>query len=123
MPIFITYQNMAHHPLIILWQLFTALSASIAIMELAYYLCLGKPSAAFKVVGGTYTLGIYGLQSIVRGRIFVKFIHFSLTQESLVISDFKITPLLGIASTSLCYYLTIWLKRYRITNFLLYGNQ
>lgn len=124
-PILITYQNMAHHPLIILWQLVTALSASIAIMGLAYYLCLGKLTTAFKVVGGagTYTLGIYGLQSIVLGRIFVKFIHFDLTQESFVISDFVIIPLLGIASTILCYYLTIWMKRYRITNLILFGNQ
>lgn len=124
-PILITYSNIMSQPQIITWQLITALSASLAIIGIAFYICDNKPFAAFKAVGGVgkYTLGIYGLQTIVLEKTIQKIIHLDLTSIPYAISDFIIIPIIGIATTIGCYYITVWLKRYKTTNLLLFGNQ
>jgi len=72
---------------------------------------------------GTYTLGIYGLQSIILQRIFVSYIHFNTLAIPYYITDFVIVPFIGLFSTLICYYFVLVLKRNKVINLLMFGNQ
>lgn len=91
-PILLTYSNMLHEPLVILWQFVTALCATLAILGGAEVLCRYFHGGAMQWVGkvGTTTLGIYVLQSIVLARIFAHYIHFDLMNLPQWISDYVI---------------------------------
>lgn len=123
-PILLTYSNLLHEPLVILWQFVTALSASLAILGGAEMLCRrhhGRVMLWFGKVGTT-TLGIYGLQSIVLQQIFPHYIHFDLTTLPQWFSDYFILSVIGIIATLLCYWLVLLLRRNQWTNVLLLGG-
>lgn len=124
-PLLINYENLMTMPQVMVWEFFTALTGALAVMGTVYYLCKAFDNRFFRAIGkvGFYTLGIYGLQSVVLQRIFVKYIHVDMMSFPFWLGDGVVIPLLGIASTLVCYALTLWLKRYRIANFLLFGGQ
>lgn len=72
---------------------------------------------------GTYTLGIYGLQSIIFERLFVNYLHFDLTSLPVWISDYLIAPMIGLFSVLTCYYCILVTKRVKVLNLFMFGNQ
>lgn len=124
-PILITWQSLQDSPVDILWQLLTALAASLAVIGLSYYFCRLPYKKLLQSMGrcGCYTLGIYGIQTLVLEKIVTPYIHLNLTMLPFWLGDFIVTPLLGILATVVCYWLVLWLKRYRIANILLFGGQ
>lgn len=124
-PVLLTYHNMLNESQIIVWQLFTALSASVAVIGIAFYSCQfykGRMMCAIGKLGGV-TLGVYGLQTIVLEKIFRRYIHFDLSNIPFFISDNLIIPCIGIAATIICYWLVIYFKRFHWANILLFGGQ
>ena len=94
------------------WQLFSqfvsGLFGSLSLIGISYYFCLWFKDDNFLVKKmaevGTYTLGIYGLQSIILQRIFVKYVHFDTLFLSNWITDFIIVPSIALFSVIFCYY-------------------
>lgn len=123
-PILLTYSNMLHEPLVILWQFVTALCASLAILGGAELLCRHCHGRVIQWFGklGTTTLGIYGLQSIVLQQICLHYIHLNLTTLPQWFSDFVIVPVIGIVATLVCYWLVLLLRRNHWANVLLLGG-
>ena len=72
---------------------------------------------------GTYTLGIYGLQSIILQRLFISYLHFNTMFLPYWITDFIIVPLIGLFTVITCYYCILALKRVKIINLLMLGNK
>ena len=71
---------------------------------------------------GIFTLGIYGTQVLVLENIVKNIIHIDASTFS-QIGDLLLTPSIGIMSTIFCYYLVVFLKRYKWCNTLLFGGQ
>lgn len=113
------------------WQLFSqfvsGVFGSLSLIGVSYYFCLWFKDDNFLVKKtaevGTYTLGIYGLQSIILQRIFVKYIHFDTLFLSNWITDFIIVPGIALFSVVFCYYCILFLKKSRIINLFFFGNQ
>lgn len=113
------------------WQLFSqfvsGLFGSLSLIGISYYFCLWFKDDNFLVKKmaevGTYTLGIYGLQSIILQRIFVKYVHFDTLFLSNWITDFIIVPSIALFSVIFCYYCILFLKKSRIINLFFFGNQ
>ena len=113
------------------WQLFSqfvsGLFGSLSLIGISYYFCLWFKDDNFLVKKmaevGTYTLGIYGLQSIILQRIFVKYVHFDTLFLSNWITDFIIVPSIALFSVVFCYYCILFLKKSRIINLFFFGNQ
>ena len=113
------------------WQLFSqfvsGLFGSLSLIGVSYYFCLWFKDDNFLVKKmaevGTYTLGIYGLQSIILQRIFVKYVHFDTLFLSNWITDFIIVPSIALFSVIFCYYCILFLKKSRIINLFFFGNQ
>ena len=126
-PKVLTYQVLFSTP----WQLFsqfiTGLSGSLSLFGCICYLCkcFNNDNVIIKKMAelGTYTLGIYGLQSIILQRIFVSYIHFNTLAIPYYITDFVIVPFIGLFSTLICYYFVLVLKRNKVINLLMFGNQ
>ena len=101
------------------WQLFSqfvsGLFGSLSLIGISYYFCLWFKDDNFLVKKmaevGTYTLGIYGLQSIILQRIFVKYVHFDTLFLSNWITDFIIVPSIALFSVIFCYYCILFLKK------------
>ena len=112
------------------WQLFSqfvsGLFGSLSLIGISYYFCLWFKDDNFLVKKmaevGTYTLGIYGLQSIILQRIFVKYVHFDTLFLSNWITDFIIVPSIALFSVIFCYYCILFLKKSRIINLFFFGN-
>lgn len=121
----LTYNIIFNRPQLILWQLSTGLSGSLTVIGVVYYLCKNNDHGIIQWIAkvGTYTLGIYGVQTIVLIRIFDAFIQIDATNYPYWLGDFVITPIIGIISTIICYYLTVWLSKYKYTNLILFGGQ
>jgi len=126
-PQVLTYEVLFHHPLQLPRQYITGLSGSLSLIGCTYYVCKWlKEQAGFinsLAEIGTYTLGIYGLQSIVLQRIFANYIHVNKTLISDWQLDFFIVPCIGLFSVLICFFLIQVLKRGKIINFFLFGNQ
>ena len=124
-PILLTYHNMLNECQIIIWQLFTAISASVTVISIAFYVCNYHKRTVMCAIGklGGKTLGIYGLQTIVLQTVFKRYIHFDLSNIPFLISDDLIIPFIGIATTIICYWLVMYLKRFHWTNIFLFGGQ
>ena len=126
-PQVLTYEVLFHHPLQLPRQYITGLSGSLSLIGCTYYVCRWlKEQAGFinsLAEIGTYTLGIYGLQSIVLQRIFANYIHVNKTLISDWQLDFIIVPCIGLFSVLICVFLIQVLKRGKIMNFFLFGNQ
>ena len=106
-PKVLTYHILFFSP----WQLFSqfvsGLFGSLSLIGVSYYFCLWFKDDNFLVKKmaevGMYTLGIYGLQSIILQRVFVKYIHFDTLHLSNWITDFIIVP--SIALFSVVYFI------------------
>ena len=72
---------------------------------------------------GKYTLGIYGLQSIILQRLFVHYLRINLGFLPEWISDFVIVPTIAIITLLICYFLILYTKKNKILNIFMYGNQ
>ena len=126
-PKVLTYHILFFSP----WQLFSqfvsGLFGSLSLIGVSYYFCLWFKDDNFLVKKmaevGMYTLGIYGLQSIILQRIFVKYIHFDTLHLSNWITDFIIVPSIALFSVIFCYYCILFLKKSRIINLFFFGNQ
>ncbi len=121
----LTYYIIFNQPQLILWQLTTGLSGSLTVIGVVYYLCKNNDHGIIQWIAkvGTYTLGIYGVQTIVLTRIFEAFIQIDATNYPYWLGDYVITPIVGILSTIICYYITAWLSKYKYTNLILFGGQ
>ena len=108
-------------------QYITGLSGSLSLIGCTYYVCKWLKEQTWLINSlaeiGTYTLGIYGLQSIVLQRIFANYIHVNKTLISDWQLDFFIVPCIGLFSVLICFFLIQVLKRGKIMNFFLFGNQ
>ena len=126
-PQVLTYEVLFHHPLQLPRQYITGLSGSLSLIGCTYYVCrwLKEQNRLINNLTeiGTYTLGIYGLQSIVLQRIFANYIHVNKTLISDWQLDFIIVPCIGLFSVLICFFLIQVLKRGKIINFFLFGNQ
>ena len=126
-PKVLTYHILFFSP----WQLFSqfvsGLFGSLSLIGVSYYFCLWFKDDNFLVKKmaevGMYTLGIYGLQSIILQRVFVKYIHFDTLHLSNWITDFIIVPSIALFSVVFCYYCILFLKKSRIINLFFFGNQ
>lgn len=126
-PKVLTYQVLFSTP----WQLFsqfiTGLSGSLSLFGCICYLCkcFNNDNVIIKKMAelGTYTLGIYGLQSIILQRLFISYLHFNTMFLPYWITDFIIVPLIGLFTVITCYYCILALKRVKIINLLMFGNQ
>ena len=100
---------------------------SLSLIGCTYYVCKWLKEQTWLINNlaeiGTYTLGIYGLQSIVLQRIFANYIHVNKTLISDWQLDFFIVPCIGLFSVLICFFLIQVLKRGKIINFFLFGNQ
>lgn len=124
-PVIFSYGTIFHNTWVIPQQIMTGLTGSLAVIGIVYYICRYFHGNIIKKFGkvGQYTLGIYGVQTLVLLRLFRKFFHFNLQGYSSFIGDFIIIPTLGITATIVCYYIVIWLSKSKWTNLLLFGNQ
>lgn len=126
-PQVLTYSVLFHNPFQLPLQYIAGLTGSLSIIGGAFYLCdLFKEKCKyidFLAKMGSFTLGIYGIQSIFLQEILVHFFHISYDGLSDNVLDFVVTPCIGLLSTLLCYFLIQILKRNRIFNLLLFGNQ
>ena len=126
-PQVLTYEVLFHHPLQLPRQYITGLSGSLSLIGCTYYVCKWLKEQTWLINSlaeiGTYTLGIYGLQSIVLQRIFANYIHVNKTLISDWQLDFFIVPCIGLFSVLICVFLIQVLKRGKIINFFLFGNQ
>lgn len=126
-PKVLTYHILFFSP----WQLFSqfvsGLFGSLSLIGVSYYFCLWFKDDNFLVKKmaevGMYTLGIYGLQSIILQRVFVKYIHFDTLHLSNWITDFIIVPSIALFSVVFCYYCILFFKKSRIINLFFFGNQ
>ena len=125
-PQVLTYEVLFHHPLQLPRQYITGLSGSLSLIGCTYYVCrwLKEQNRLINNLAeiGTYTLGIYGLH-IVLQRVFVNYIHVNKTLISDWQLDFFIVPCIGLFSVLICFFLIQVLKRGKIINFFLFGNQ
>lgn len=126
-PKVLTYHVFFHTPWQLPLQLITGLSGSLSLIGCTYYFCkwLGEDSWIVQNVAkiGTYTLGIYGLQSIIPQRLFVNYLHFDLTSLPVWISDLLIVSGIGSFSVFVCYCFILLLRKNKILNLLMFGNQ
>ena len=123
----LTYDIIFNRPQLILWQLSTGLSGALSSIGVVYYICHSfvERGKLINWIGrvGTFTLGIYGVQTIIIERLFHELIQIDATNYPYWLGDFVITPIIGILSTIICYYLTAWLSKYKYTNLILFGGQ
>ena len=126
-PKVLTYQVLFLTPWLFFSQLISGVFGSLALVGITYYFCLWLKDDNWLVKKmadiGTYTLGIYGLQSIILQRIFIKYIHFNTLSLPCWINDFILVPSIGLFSVLFCYYCTLFMKRNKIINLFLFGNQ
>lgn len=124
-PVIFSYDTIFHNTWIIPQQIITGLTGSLAVIGIVYYLCKYFHGSIIKGFGkvGQYTLGIYGIQTLVLLRLCPEIFHFNMKYYPYFIGDFIIIPTLGITATIVCYYLVIWLSKSKWTNLLLFGNQ
>ena len=126
-PQLLTYEVLFRYPPQLLLQYITGLSGSLSLIGCTYYVCKWIRNDSmivnFLAKVGTYTLGIYGLQAIVLQRLMVNYIHISNIFFVYKVLDFIIVPCIGFISMILCYFLIQILKRNKILNILLFGNQ
>ena len=126
-PKVLTYHVLFHTPWQLPLQLITGLSGSLSLIGCTYYFCkwLGEGNWIVQNVAkiGTYTLGIYGLQSIILQRLFVNYLHFDLIFLPVWISDYLIVPVIGLVSVFISYYCILATKRVKVLNLFMYGNQ
>lgn len=126
-PKVLTYHILFFTPWQIFSQLFSGVFGSLSLIGVSYYFCLWLCSDNFLVKKmaevGTYTLGIYGLQSILLQRVFTNYFHFNTLSLSNWVTDFIILPIIGLFSVFCCYYCVLFLKKNKIINLLFFGNQ
>ena len=126
-PKVLTYHVLFFTPWQLCLQFITGLSGSLSLIGCTYYLCkwVGNDNVIIKKMAeiGTYTLGIYGLQSIILQRVFVSYIHFNTLAIPYYITDFVIISGIGLFSVVFCYYSILILKRMKIINLFMFGNQ
>lgn len=107
-------------------QYITAISMSFVLMGFAYY--FSRISSMSFIVRrmskvGRYTLGIYGVQTILIERITYCSFNRQIIGVDAVITDNLLIPLIGILYGLFCYVL-VWITSHSKTcNLLLYGNQ
>lgn len=114
-----------HSPLVIVEHIMTALSGALTIIGLSYYACKFLNVKFMRVLGriGSFTLGIYVMQTIILERFLTSILHFNWTSYSFEVGDLIIIPLLGIISTILSYKAVLLFRKFRILDLLLFGGQ
>ncbi|WP_449304117.1 acyltransferase family protein [Prevotella aurantiaca] len=126
-PQVLTYDVLLITPNILPRQLLTGLSGTLSIIGCTYYFCmlLGNNNIIIQKIAniGKYTLGIYGLQSIILQRLFVHYLRINLGFLPEWISDFVIVPTIAIITLLICYFLILYTKKNKILNIFMYGNQ
>lgn len=122
-PDMLTYTFMLESPHILLWQFITAISGSLTICGIVYFAVKRIASKVWKQLAkvGTYTLGIYAIQTILLEVVGVHFFHIDATRIPFFFSDMVIIPLIGIVATIMSYAIALWLDRYRWGRILFLG--
>lgn len=120
----ITPQVMKDDAMLLPMQYLTGISASLVVIGVAYYLAtMFRLSSANPIaVIGKYTLGIYGVQTILLERVIHSLIHVEVPQEWASFVDFCVIPAVGVGFCVLSYYVVRTTAKVRLLNLLLYGN-
>jgi hypothetical protein len=72
---------------------------------------------------GRYTLGIYGVQTILLERISYSLFNRQIAEADAVITDYLWIPVIGISYGIICYVVVKITSSWKIYNLMLYGNQ
>ncbi len=126
-PLVLTYDVLFSQPFQLLYQYLAGLSGAISCLGCSFYICkwLGEDNAVVRhfVKIGTFTLGIYVLQSIILQRVFVSLVHIHIQTVPDWVYDFIIVPCIALLSVYVCYYCIQVLKNNRLINLFFFGNQ
>lgn len=105
-------------------QYLTGLSASMVVVGICYY-----ASFLFHLDGssllptiGRYTLGIYGVQTILLERLVHSVVYISVPHSWRMFYDFVVIPVLGLLFCLLSYYVVRLTAKSHLLNLVLYGK-
>jgi len=121
----ITLSYIIDNPLIFIISLLAGLVGSLFVIGLCNLICNrwnGKLLEALKSIG-KYTLGIYVIQILLVERFLTHFFYMFLKVNPIWISDYIITPFIGIVLTVISYGIVLILNKNKYINLLLFGNQ
>lgn len=107
-------------------QYITALTLSLALIGVVYYFSrLSSLSFLVRRMStiGRYTLGIYGVQTILLERISYSLFNRQIAEADAVITDYLWIPVIGISYGIICYVVVKITSSWKIYNLMLYGNQ
>ena len=96
---------MSHFPWVAVLQVVTALSGSLLLLSLCYYVGQMVPAVSVVAETGKYTLGIYVVQTIVLQYIMPIIVGGKLTLSS-PMADFVVVPIMGAVATAIFYAIT-----------------
>ncbi len=122
-PQVVTLDSLMEEPLKLIQYYVAGFSGSLVVINFAYYLCQCAPHSHILISAGKvgmFTLGIYGLQSIIINRLSYHYIHFNAPE---LLSEYVLVPVCSLLYVIICYYLVIYLRKIKTFNFLLFGNQ
>lgn len=105
-------------------QYLTGLSASLVVIGVASYIstyCKLENNSMMPTIG-RYTLGIYGVQTILLERIAHSLFYIAVPSGWIVVYDFVVIPAIGLFFCFLSYYVVRMTAKNKTMNFLLYGN-
>lgn len=126
-PLVLTYDVLFSQPFQLPNQYLAGLSGSLSCIGCSFYVCkwLGEENVVVRHFGkiGTFTLGIYVLQSIILQRVFVSLVHVHIQTLPDWVYDLIIVPCIALFSVYVCYYCIQFLKDKRLINLFLFGNQ
>lgn len=122
-PELLTYSVLFEHPNVVVWQYFTALSASMSVYWGGYYLVKAINCQIWQMVAriGANTLGIYAIQTILLEVLLKHYVHIGVVSVPEWIIELVVIPLLGIITTWLTYLIVMWLRRYGWARMLFLG--
>lgn len=120
----ITPQVLMNDVALLPMQYLTGLAASLVVIGVASYISFywKLNSNSLMPTIGRYTLGIYGVQTILLERVAHSLFHITVPSGWIVFYDLVIIPVIGLFFCLLSYYVVRLTAKNRMMNFFLYGN-
>ena len=121
----VTFDYLAKYPDRVMQSYIVGLSGSLTVVGVCKEVmnkCRHKDVNILLTIG-KYTLGIYIVQILFLERLLAHYVQIDLSLIPLWLIDYIITPILGFVLTFVNYALVLLLKRNKVLNLLLFGNQ